>query len=81
MEDDSLLDWGGAQRWVRTQLPAKQVHAIATAAGGHASLFRGGDRNTVFQPLPAPLLALHQRLKTSFDPEGILNPGRMYAEI
>jgi glycolate oxidase FAD binding subunit len=35
----------------------------------------------VFHPLPAPLLALHRRLKHSFDPAGILNPGRMYREL
>ena len=81
LEGDCLLDWGGAQRWIRTPLPAGQIRAAATAAGGHASLFRGDDRDTVFQPLPAALLALHQRLKHSFDPEGILNPGRMFAEL
>jgi glycolate oxidase FAD binding subunit len=81
LEGDCLLDWGGAQRWLRTPLPADQVRAAAMAAGGHASLFRGGDRDAVFHPLPAALLALHQRLKHSFDPEGILNPGRMFAEL
>jgi glycolate oxidase FAD binding subunit len=52
------------------------------AHGGHATLFRGTGRSgDVFQPLPAPLLALHQRLKRAFDPRGILNPGRMYAAL
>jgi len=32
----------------------------------------------VFTPLAAPLLALHRRLKHAFDPQGVLNPGRMY---
>lgn len=72
-----LLDWGGAQRWLRTDAPAEQIRALATAAGGHATLFRHGDRDgPVFQPLPAPLEALHRRLKAVFDPAGILNPGR-----
>jgi glycolate oxidase FAD binding subunit len=35
----------------------------------------------MFQPLPPALLALHQRLKHSLDPLGILNRGRMYAEL
>jgi glycolate oxidase FAD binding subunit len=35
----------------------------------------------VFQPLPEPLLALHRRLKANFDPQGILNRGRMYPEF
>jgi len=81
LEGAELIDWGGAQRWIRTRLPAAQVRAVATTAGGHATLFRGNDRDTVFQALPAPLLALHQRLKRSFDPDDILNPGRMYAEL
>jgi glycolate oxidase FAD binding subunit len=32
----------------------------------------------VFEPQPAPVMALTRRLKETFDPEGILNPGRMY---
>ncbi|MFS2009371.1 FAD-linked oxidase C-terminal domain-containing protein [Azospirillum sp. CT11-132] len=35
----------------------------------------------VFQPLPEPLMALSRRVKESFDPKGILNPGRMYAGL
>jgi len=82
LDGDCLMDWGGAQRWLATELPAGQVRAAAHAAGGHATLFRGGDRSDdIFQPLPPDLLALHRRIKQSFDPAGILNPGRMYAEL
>lgn len=77
-----LLDWGGAQRWLASDLPAQEIRAAAAAAGGHATLFRGGDRDSdIFHPLPPALLALHQRIKQTFDPEGILNPGRMYREF
>jgi glycolate oxidase FAD binding subunit len=31
-------------------------------------------------PLPPVLARLHRELKAVFDPAGILNPGRMYAE-
>jgi glycolate oxidase FAD binding subunit len=31
----------------------------------------------VFQPLEPGILALTKRLKATFDPAGILNPGRM----
>ena len=75
---DCLIDWGGAQRWIRTDQPADLIRGRAVEAGGHATLFRGGDRESVFHPLPGPLLALHRRLKESFDPDRILNPGRMY---
>jgi glycolate oxidase FAD binding subunit len=77
-----LIDWGGALRWLKTGLPAGKIRAAAAKAGGHATLFRGGDRESdVFQPLPPALLALHQRLKQSLDPAGILNPGRMYPAL
>ncbi len=78
----SLLDWGGAQRWLRSDAEPDSVFSAARAVGGHATLFRGGDRaGSVFQPLSPELLALHQRLKTSFDPAGIFNPGRLYPEL
>ena len=79
---DCLIDWGGALRWLRTDAPAAEVRAAAERAGGHATLFRGGDRTgAVFHP-PAPaVLKLHERIKAAFDPAGILNPGRMYEGI
>jgi glycolate oxidase FAD binding subunit len=32
----------------------------------------------VFQPLPPPLAALTARVKESFDPKGLFNPGRLF---
>ncbi len=82
LEGDTLLDWGGAQRWLRSEQAADTIRGSTAAAGGHATLFRGGDRDgEVFHPLQAALLSLHQRLKQTFDPAGILNPGRMYREL
>ncbi len=75
-----LLDWGGAQRWLKSAATAAAVRERAAAAGGHATLFRGGDRNDVLHPLAAPLMRLHRDLKAAFDPHGILNPRRMYVE-
>jgi glycolate oxidase FAD binding subunit len=77
-----LLDWGGALRWLCTTAEPQTVRAAASAAGGHAGVFRGGDHTgEVFHPLSPSLMALHRRLKQAFDPAGILNPGRMYAEL
>lgn len=74
-----LLDWGGAQRWVRTLEAKEKVFELAFALKGHATLFRTkGSREQVFQPLPESLTKLHLALKEAFDPYCIFNPGRMY---
>ena len=78
----SLIDWGGAQRWLVSSADEGLIRAAAVAAGGHATLFRGGTRDAErFHPLPANLLALHRALKQTFDPSGIFNPGRLYANL
>jgi glycolate oxidase FAD binding subunit len=79
---DTLIEWGGALRWLvcTTLVEPQSVRAWASEHGGHATLFRARDKSAgTFQPLPGPMLALHERLKQVFDPHAILNPGRMYA--
>lgn len=77
-----LTDWGGAQRWLKSDAPAADIRHAAATAGGQALLFRGGDRTSgVFHPLPPALRALHRRLKQAFDPQRILNPGRLYPDL
>ncbi|MDQ6618357.1 MAG: glycolate oxidase subunit GlcE [Pseudomonadota bacterium] len=81
---EQVIEWGGAQRWLALSEPgeAARLRKVATEHGGHASLFRANARCTgVFQPLPAPLLEIHRRLKATFDPAGVLNPGRLYPEL
>ncbi|MBB4287045.1 glycolate oxidase subunit GlcE [Roseospira goensis] len=79
-------DWGGGLVWLALA-PAPDAHAPAVRAaidhhgGGHASLIRA-DRAVrahvaVLQPLPPALEALSRRVKESFDPSGVLSPGRM----
>ena len=78
---DQLIEWGGALRWLASELPADVVRTAAANAGGHATLFRArGSAGPVFHPLPPSLLALHRRLKRAFDPHGVLNPGRMFPD-
>jgi glycolate oxidase FAD binding subunit len=77
-----LIEWGGAQRWLRTDMPAQQIRATAEAVGGHATLFRGGDKQAgVFHPLTPTLAMLHRNVKNAFDPAHIFNPGRLYADL
>ena len=79
---DRLADWGGQQHWLRSDAPPASVFEEAKRLGGHATLFRGGDRSgDVFQPLPGEIRRLHERVKAAFDPKGILNPGRMYPDL
>jgi glycolate oxidase FAD binding subunit len=78
-----LIEWGGAQRWLHAgsnaDLDAATVRRTVSAVGGHATLFRGGDKSSgVFQPLAPAVARIHERLKASFDPAHIFNPGRMY---
>jgi glycolate oxidase FAD binding subunit len=76
------MDWGGAQRWLKTTLPAQQVWQRAAEHGGSAALFRNSLHETEkFQALSAPMATLHRRLKAAFDPLAILNPGRLYADL
>jgi glycolate oxidase FAD binding subunit len=75
-----LIEWGGAQRWLRGD--GTQLREIAKRAGGHATLFRAADKSAgAFQPLEPVVMRLHRELKSAFDPAGILNPGRLYAEL
>jgi glycolate oxidase FAD binding subunit len=72
------MEWGGALRWLAADTDANALREKINAAGGHATLFRGGDRSAgVFHPLSKGLTQIHRRLKEAFDPAGILNPGRM----
>lgn len=77
LQGEWLVEWGGAQRWLRTSADAVTVCAAARAAGGHATLFQG-VRPLSFPPLSGTLLALHGRLKAAFDPHGIFNPGVLF---
>jgi glycolate oxidase FAD binding subunit len=78
---EQLIDWGGAQRWLKSDADAQTIRAIAGEVGGHAICFTAGAASSPFQPLGEPLLRYHRQLKTAFDPQGIFNPGRMYSEV
>jgi len=80
IEGALVLDWGGAQRWLYSDEDTATVRHRVGLAGGHVTIFRGGNQaDEIFQPLPAPLLKMHQRLKAGFDPKNIFNRGRLYA--
>ena len=82
LHGEQLIEWGGAQRWVVTPMEPSALREAVAAVGGHATLFRALDKGCgVFAPLSPPLAAIHRRLKASFDPHGVFNPGRLYAGL
>jgi glycolate oxidase FAD binding subunit len=85
-----IYDWGGGLVWLAATDTGDTAGAMvvreATAKfGGHATLVRAPDHVRlavdVFEPQPPAIMDLQRRLKATFDPEGILNPGRMYAGV
>jgi len=82
LQGEQMIEWGGALRWLHSHADARTVREAARRAGGHATLFRGGDKAVgVFQPLAPMLLRIHKDLKREFDPQGIFNRGRMYLDF
>ncbi|HRD99863.1 MAG TPA: glycolate oxidase subunit GlcE [Ilumatobacteraceae bacterium] len=79
------VEWGGGLRWLRSDAEVAVVRQAAAEVGGHATLYRAPESlrclENAFTPLPLAVLALHQRLKKAFDPKGIFNPGRLFAEV
>lgn len=76
---EQLIDWGGAQRWLKSA--ADDIQSRALELGGHATCFSHGVSETPFQPLAPALLRYHRQLKAQLDPPGLFNPGRMYADL
>lgn len=86
--EHQLVEWNGALRWINSDI---DLRAIAQHHNGHATRYplnrSDSDSNynkqktNIFQPLQPGLLKIHQRLKQAFDPENILNPGRLYTNL
>ena len=84
-----FYDWAGGLIWVAMPFADEPAAAAIREAvgrvGGHATLIRAPApvraSVDVFEPETAALAALSRRVKESFDPKGILNPGRMWAGV
>jgi glycolate oxidase FAD binding subunit len=80
--DDTMVEWGGAQRWVVAAADDPRVPEAAVRAGGSALRTLGGVPGKGAlnpAPLPAALQKIHARLRESFDPRGVFEPGRPMA--
>tara|TARA_B100001741_G_scaffold287931_1_gene265762 strand:- start:321 stop:1556 length:1236 start_codon:yes stop_codon:yes gene_type:complete len=86
---EPVYDWGGGLIWLSIDDPLEDhqtlIHSTIKQTGGHATLFQSSDKaksnSPVFQPLSKPLLDIARRVKDGFDPNHVLNPGRMYKGI
>jgi glycolate oxidase FAD binding subunit len=84
-----FYDWAGGLIWVALgacdDAGAALVQRAVAATGGHATLVRAPASVRaaidVFAPQDAAVAALTKRVKESFDPRGVLNPGRMWAGV
>lgn len=83
---ETVIEWGGALRWLWTDAGAGELRAQAERLGGTAMLYHGqlreqeraSGQGSRFHPLSAPVQGFHQRLKAELDPRGLFNPSRMY---
>lgn len=78
-EPCQLIEWGGAQRWVKTRSPANIIHSVAQSNKGYASFFyKKGIEDQTFAELDPTLFKIHQQLKSKMDTHGIFNPNKIY---
>lgn len=82
-----FYDWAGGLIWVETPTTDDACEKAVRSAfrSGHATLIRAPEdvrsHAGVFQPQERALSELTKRIKAAFDPEGVLNPGRMYRGV
>ena len=84
-----FYDWAGGLIWLAMPFAgepgAATVRQAVAELGGHATLVRAGAAVRaavdVFQPESAAVRALSRRVKESFDPKGLFNPGRLWAGV
>lgn len=75
-----LVDWGGSQRWLKSNAPAKQIHETTLAQGGYAICFRGTEKSDWLR-LEPNLFRVHKKVRQAFDPGQLLNPHRFSPEL
>jgi glycolate oxidase FAD binding subunit len=86
-EAEMVYDWAGGLIWVLfgplDDAGAALVRRAVKSCGGHATLIRAPAAlraaTEVFEPQDAAMASLTKRVKDSFDPKAVLNPGRMWA--
>jgi glycolate oxidase FAD binding subunit len=86
----AFYDWSGGLVWLQTRLANDAGADVIRAAcaphsGAHATLFRAPPaikaNVPVFNPLEPAHMTLTRSIKASLDPQGLFNPGAMYAGV
>ncbi|SDL27663.1 glycolate oxidase FAD binding subunit [Franzmannia pantelleriensis] len=80
LDGEVLFDWAGAQRWLKSDADATTIRDACARVGGHATCYTPGIAEP-FTPLAPAVAKYHRNLKAELDPNGIFNPGRLYAEV
>ena len=81
LDGEWLVDWGGAQRWLKTTATTDKVLQAASEVGGHAEQWHSNDKTHLRVPLDPVVSRYHQKLKDAFDPGHILNIGALYPDL
>jgi glycolate oxidase FAD binding subunit len=89
LETEVLYDWAGGLIWAMLapsdDAGAALIRRAVDVCGGHATLIRAPAATRaavdVFSPQEPGLASLTKRVKQGFDPNGVLNPGRMWAGV
>ena len=76
----TLIDWGGAQYWVKSDAGFEALSELVRPYGGYVTGFDGRDQGARSDVPQDAVMKLNRRLKAAFDPAGILNPGRLLPE-
>ncbi|HAU41763.1 MAG TPA: glycolate oxidase subunit GlcE [Gammaproteobacteria bacterium] len=76
----TLIDWGGAQYWVKSDAGFEALSERVMPYGGYITGFGGRDQGARSDVPQDAVMKLNRRLKAAFDPAGILNPGRLLPE-
>jgi glycolate oxidase FAD binding subunit len=80
-----FFDWAGGLIWMGLPAEGGADLVRSSIGSGHATLYAAPEqlraRVSVFQPQQASVASLTKRVKAALDPQGKLNPGRMYEGV
>lgn len=80
INNESCMEWNGGLRWIKSDDNPQHIIKQCQAVNGHTTLFKAKSKpDDCIANIHPNLKKLHMNLKSAFDPQRILNPGRMYS--